>query len=585
MEFNRKELSSILEALRASPRGMNVTEVAKKTGMNRATVAKYLEMLFVSGHADMRMFGMSKVYYASQRMPISAFLNFSSDLILVLDKDSRVLNANDAFFEFTGTQREDVVHKYINNFAFPLKFDPPIDKHIMQAINGTRTKIESYYRKNGRGYYFNVKLVPLIFDDGEKGVTIIFEDITEKKLAEKALRDSNEALEMKVRERTLELEKANEELRKTQAYLIEAQQIARLGYWSYNLRTKEVYASDEACRLFAIDRRSGLTYRSFSERVHPDDVPEVEKAHREAIAGGDRFSLEFRVVLPDGSNRIINYVGEVRRDISGSVIDIYGTFQDITGRKRAEEALHDSEEQFRALAESSKIGILLIQGDSTIYVNQALADMSGYTVEECLKMNFWDVFPPGMGEFVHERAILRQRGEPGPSRNELMLIKKNGEAVWLDCTAAVLQYKGKPAMLVTAMDVTERKRVEKDLKESEEKYRNLIVNIGVLVWEVGENFLYTFVSPRSRAALGYEPDELVGKSPFALMVPEEAARVMELIKPLLDEYKPFELTYYYMVRKDGSKVYFKTNAMPIFDDVGRFKGYRGVNRDITGGQR
>ena len=92
--------------------------------MNRATVAKYLEMPSVSGHADMRLFGTSKVYYISQRMPISAFLNFSSDLIIVLDGDSKVLNANDSFFEFANTRREDVVHKNINHFAFPLKFDP-----------------------------------------------------------------------------------------------------------------------------------------------------------------------------------------------------------------------------------------------------------------------------------------------------------------------------------------------------------------------------------------------------------------------------------------------------------------------------
>ncbi len=206
MVFNRKQISSILEALKASPRGMNVTEVAKATGTNRATVAKYLEVLHISGHVDMRTFGTSKLYYISQRMPISAFLNFSSDLIILLDKDSRVLNANDIFFEFTKTRREDVVHKNIGHFAFPLQFDPPIQPSIEQAIGGRGSTIESYYRKKDYGYYFNVKLIPLVFDGGEKGVAIIFEDITEKKLAEMALRDANMYLEKKVRERTLELE-------------------------------------------------------------------------------------------------------------------------------------------------------------------------------------------------------------------------------------------------------------------------------------------------------------------------------------------------------------------------------------------
>jgi PAS domain S-box-containing protein len=154
MEFSRKQISTILEALKASPRGMNVSEVSRATGMNRSTVSKYLEMLYVSGQADRRTFGTSKLYYVSQRMPISAFLSFSSDLIIFLDKYSRVLNANDSFFEFTGITREDIVHKCFDNFAFPLKFNPSIMPYIKEAIDGREASIESYYPKKDSGRYF-----------------------------------------------------------------------------------------------------------------------------------------------------------------------------------------------------------------------------------------------------------------------------------------------------------------------------------------------------------------------------------------------------------------------------------------------
>jgi PAS domain S-box-containing protein len=199
-------------------------------------------------------------------------------------------------------------------------------------------------------------------------------------------------------------------------------------------------------------------------------------------------------------------------------------------------------------------------------------------------MKFRDVAPPGMKELVREQWSPRQ-GESGPSRSELELVKKNGEHVWLDCTATALQYKGKPAMLLMVLDITGRKRIETELKRSEEKYRSLVENIQDMVWETDENNQCTYTSPRCREILGYEPEDVIGKMPFEFMARDEADRVTGLVKPLLDAHKPFELLDYYVIRKDGRKAFLETNGMPVFDDMGRFKGYRGVNRDITNGRR
>jgi PAS domain S-box-containing protein len=694
MEFNRKQLSSILEVLRESPRGMNVTEVAKESGMNRSTVAKYLEMLFVSGHVDMRSFGTSKVYYISQRMPISAFLNFTSDLIIVLDKYSRVLNANDAFFEFTNIERKDVVHKNINHFAFPLKFDPPIDPYISQAIHGDATTIESYYRKGNNGYYFNVKLIPLILDDGEKGVTVIFEDITEKKLAENALLNSKEELEKKVKERTLELADSERFLRNVFECIQEGisvldkdLNIIRVNptmekwygqnlsgskcYRAYRGRSvpceicpsikaikekttqkeivydirgwSEVYAfplidengevtgviehvrdinerkrAEEALRdsesrfkalfdgasvaVFIIDLgtraitdcntyATQMTGRPKEEligmhhmKLHPPES--AEPCRRNSMIhtkDGHATNFETEILHKDG-RRIPILINSIILEIGGKKV-MMGSYLDITERKRVEEALHDSEEKFRALADSSNIGILLIQGEDIIYVNRALADIFGYTIDECLNMKYWDTALPDMKEYLRMRIILRQRGEPGPSRNELKMVRKNGDLIWLDCTTAVLQYRGNPAMMITVMDMTGRKMIEGKLRKSEELYRSLVENIHDIIWEVDENRVCTYISPRSREILGFEPEELVGKMPFALMVPEEMPRVQEIVKPFLDAQKPFELLGYWVWKKDGSKVLLETSGMPMFDEDGRYKGYRGVHRDITNWRR
>ena len=711
MELNRKQLSAILEALRKSPRGMNVTEVARETKMNRATVAKYLEMLYVSGHADMRQFGTSKIYYISQRMPLSAFLNFSSDLIIVLDKDMRVMNANDIFFEFTNTQREDIVHKNTNHFAFPLMFDPPIDPYIVEAINGTAAKIESYYRKKDRGYYFNVKLIPLIFDGGEKGVTIIFEDITEKKIAEKALHEANTELERKVRERTQELEQTNDALRKSEAYLMGAQQIAHLGYWSFNPKTQEINVSDETSRLFGIDPGTLWTYELYKTRVHRDDIWKVEKADLEAITWGKPINIEYRLILPDNKERIIRSIGEVRRDSSGEAIEIFGTLQDVTDQRRLEGVLRESEERYRILTEKSYDIIYSIEPDGTITYASPTVVRYGYCPEDLVNHNILDFIPDDHKEFfcqklretlikgeslptefkvrtrdgteiwveITGKTIYDDDGKPlfqvgvlrdiserklaeaalrnsearfkalfegasmailiidvgtgnitdcnsyavnliGRPREEIIgshhvrlhpagrleecrrntmihtddghvtnfeteMLHKDGRRIPVIINSKLMEINGRKIMMGSYLDITDRKRAEDALRESQEKYRGMVENIQVLIWEINENYLYTYMTPRSKEIMGYEPEEMIGKAPFDFMLQGEMKRIREQVRDLMNEHKPFELLDYYMIRKDGGKVFFKTNCMPVFDDKGQFAGYRGVNRDITNGRK
>lgn len=127
-------------------------------------------------------------------------------------------------------------------------------------------------------------------------------------------------------------------------------------------------------------------------------------------------------------------------------------------------------------------------------------------------------------------------------------------------------------------DVQERSRA---LKESEERFRGLIEAINDWVWEVDENLVYTYVSPKVRSLLGYEPEELVGRTPFMLMPPEEAERVEKDVAQAVERREPFNAYENTNLKKDGSIVVLETNASPIFDSNGVFRGYRGIDRDVT----
>jgi PAS domain S-box-containing protein len=127
----------------------------------------------------------------------------------------------------------------------------------------------------------------------------------------------------------------------------------------------------------------------------------------------------------------------------------------------------------------------------------------------------------------------------------------------------------------------ELKRAEKTLEQSEERFRSLVETTTDWFWEVDENAVYTYSSPKIRDILGYEPEEILGKTPFALMPSEEADRVAHIFAPYAKSRRPFELLENTNVHKDGHLVVLETSGIPIFDAKRVFRGYRGIDRDIT----
>ena len=128
---------------------------------------------------------------------------------------------------------------------------------------------------------------------------------------------------------------------------------------------------------------------------------------------------------------------------------------------------------------------------------------------------------------------------------------------------------------------TELKRAEKTLQQSEERFRILVETTTDWFWEVDENAVYTYSSPKIRDILGYEPEEILGKTPFALMALEEADRVAHIFAPYATSRRPFNLLENTNVHKDGHLVVLETSGIPIFDVKGVFRGYRGIDRDIS----
>ncbi len=268
-------------------------------------------------------------------------------------------------------------------------------------------------------------------------------------------------------------------------------------------------------------------------------------------------------------------------DEPGEIAHFDGMIEDITERKQAEEALHESEERSAAIVRQASDGVVIVQANEVKFLNQALAEMLGYSVEEMMNTSLINYVAPESRSLVAARIKARLAGEDVPAIYETKLLRKDGTIIDAELSAGVIKYLGEDADLGLIRNITARKQAEAAARESQQRFQGLVETLSDWIWEVDQNGMYTYVSPKVRDLLGYEPEEVLGKTPFDFMLPEEAQRVAGVFGPLLAAQQPLVALENMNWHKDGHLVVFETSGVPFFDADGQFKGYRGTDRDVT----
>ncbi|MFH1101757.1 MAG: PAS domain-containing protein [Methanobacteriota archaeon] len=194
MEDYQEELALIKIILKNNPKGMTVTDIAREIDINRNSVAKYLDILVISGHAEMITFGPAKVFFPSRRIPISSLINYISDYIIILDENLRILQVNDVCLQFFNTQKEDIIGEEIHKTILPRLHAETLYAKVKDALTGKEYYIELTIQLDEGIVYFQVHLLPTTFEDGRQGVTCILTNITEKKHIEQAFRGNKNKL-------------------------------------------------------------------------------------------------------------------------------------------------------------------------------------------------------------------------------------------------------------------------------------------------------------------------------------------------------------------------------------------------------
>ena len=385
----------------------------------------------------------------------------SSDVVILINRDAKIIYENPAVKNILGYnfQQRKNQHAFENVHPEDLPFFLELFQMLFEGKTPPIKKSEARIRHaDGTWRIFEVVGGPLKINNVTEMVIANLRDITERKEAEEKLYRSE------IRYRTI-LEDIQE------------------GYFEVDLAGNFTFVNDTVVRVFGYSREElmGMNNRQYTDE---DELKNIYQSYHNVYTTGEP-NKEFlsKIRRKDGALRYIEGSISLLKDSSGRPIGFRGIAHDITDRMLVEQSLRESEEKFRILTESTPTAVMLYQNDKWIYANAAASEISGYSNEELLERNFWDFVHPDDRKTTMERGTKRQKGEPVESRYTLRIIAKDGSIKWLDLSGATITIGGRPAGIISVMDITENKKAEEALRERDDRFKKLSSHVPGMVYQ------------------------------------------------------------------------------------------------------
>jgi diguanylate cyclase (GGDEF)-like protein/PAS domain S-box-containing protein len=226
------------------------------------------------------------------------------------------------------------------------------------------------------------------------------------------------------------------------------------------------------------------------------------------------------------------------------------------------------------------VGIYIVQQGKFIYVSPLFLKLTGYSKTELISQNSLDFIYSDDREMVRKKAIKSLKGK-SKDNYEYRFIRKNGEVIWVLEMISSITYKGKRAGLGSFMDITERKKMEETMHQSEERYRTILDEMENTYFELDLAGNFTFFTDSNCRQLGYSREELMGTNSLNTVVEEDRERLYKLYRNIFKTSTPARGMSYKIRRKDGITGFAETSSFPLKNQEGKIIGFRGVGRDIT----
>jgi two-component system cell cycle sensor histidine kinase/response regulator CckA len=483
----------------------------------------------------------------------------SAEVILLTDKNGQYAYVSPSITRILGYTVEEFLVLDKTDLVHPDDVNKITDSRSRVLANPGETVVftNRLRHKDGSWHWAESTIRNLLDEPSVHSLVANIHDITDRKLAEEGLKQSEERFRALV-EKSSDVIFLNDESRKG---MYVSPSITRiLGY------TVEEFLS--------LDR---------TEFTHPDDMAKVETARSHIMANpSESVTFVDRMRHKNGSWRwaectIRNLLDEP------SVHALVVNFHDITERKMAEEALRESENKFKDLAEKSFIGIYIIQDRVFKYVNARFAEIHGYAVRDIInkkhaqEMVFLEDLPS-----VKESIRARSSGTVKSLHYEFRIVTKTGEIKYVEVFGTRTIYQGKPATIGAINDVTERKNAEEALIKSEEKYRNIFENAVEGIFQTTPEGQFLSVNPAFVRIFDFDsPEELIASTAGTI---EALYANLEDRRTMIDTIKArssaegFETQF---IRKDGKKIWVSINSQAIRDKNNKTVYYEGTIMDIT----
>jgi len=417
MNRQDEEIARIKEYLKGHPKGMTISKLAKALSISRASAARCLENIRLSGQAEMQQFGQAKLYTLAVRIPVSSVLNLYSSPVLIVDRELFVRNVNDAFLRLFQLNPDDIVGHNLLYVRLPEDFPDWVANAMKTIDDGKTCTTEKSYESGGKKFTYTVKLVPVIYENGQSCISVLLEDITE-------LKQYQQHLETMVEKRTAEFHEINECLKTEMEGHRRAKEASLISQHKYRALVEDMpayicnyepdgtftFVNENFCE-FAKKDAGDLIGTSVFQQLSLENQTTVRDAIRKI--GHEDTSVTFTLDFPGSDCTLIWQQWTIRAfyDHRGKIIEYQSVGIDITDRICTETKLAEEEKKLDAIIRGSPLPQMVIDKDHRIVSwNTAMEMFSGLRADQMIGSTvsgnlFYDHDHPLLADLILEGKL------------------------------------------------------------------------------------------------------------------------------------------------------------------------------------